>query len=304
MRIALLLTCHNRLDQTLACLDRIFRQELPKNVSTEVFLVDDGSTDGTGDAVRQHFPQVHILEGTGNLFWTGGMRMAYEAAESVDPDFYLWLNDDVELYGDALGRLLSTCDDLLAAGEKMPIVIGTTRDPATLAPTYGGVLHCSRWHPMKFRLVMSDHCPVRCDTFNGNCVLVSRLAAECVGNLDSVFTHGMGDFDYGLRAWGLGCPCWVAPGFVGTCARGGSKRIWEDSSSSLRLRWRALCDIRGLPPKEYRAYLRRHGGRLWLFYWLLPYLKTLVLPLLPEKSGDRAGSGLEHEPRGRDEHEL
>ena len=44
--IATLITCHNRKDKTLACLDALFSNHLPDRVLLDVFLVDDGSTDG------------------------------------------------------------------------------------------------------------------------------------------------------------------------------------------------------------------------------------------------------------------
>ena len=42
-----------------------------------VYLVDDGSRDGTSRSVAVRFPQISILEGDGSLFWNGGMRKAF-----------------------------------------------------------------------------------------------------------------------------------------------------------------------------------------------------------------------------------
>lgn len=283
MEIAVLLTCHNRREKTLGCLASLFRQGAPKGNILQVYLVDDGSTDGTAAAVRSKYPSVNLIPGDGTLYWNGGMRRAFIAAKKNDPDFFLWLNDDVTLYKDTLIRLLSTCNELFAAGQEAPIVVGTMQDPEILEPSYGGVRHYSRWHPMKYRLVPPTEHPQPCDTFNGNCVLVSRNAAKRVGNLDPAFTHNMGDFDYGLRAGRLGCSCWVAPEFVGLCRRGGTEGTWHDPRSPLIRRWQSLRDVQGFPPKEFRVYLRRHAGRLWFFYWLCPYLRTLILPLLPRR---------------------
>ena len=52
-KIATLLTCHNRKEKTLKCLNSITAQHIPKQVGKiDVFLVDDGSTDGTSEAVK------------------------------------------------------------------------------------------------------------------------------------------------------------------------------------------------------------------------------------------------------------
>jgi GT2 family glycosyltransferase len=74
--------------------------------------VDDGSTDDTATAVSQRFPQVKILQGTGSLFWNGGMRIAFAQALQHDYDYYLWLNDDTVLYPNALETLLTTAQTL------------------------------------------------------------------------------------------------------------------------------------------------------------------------------------------------
>src|SRR4051812_46438313 len=98
--IAVLITCFNRRETTLACLRSLGRQALPAGYVLRVFLTDDGSSDGTGDAVRREFPDVTVLQGDGKLYWVGGTMMAWNAAQPAD--FYLWLNDDVRLRAGAL----------------------------------------------------------------------------------------------------------------------------------------------------------------------------------------------------------
>jgi GT2 family glycosyltransferase len=99
MKIAILMTCFNRRDVTLLCLQKLFEQIDIEKV--EIYLVDDASSDGTQKAVRQNFPTVHLLGGNGRLFWNGGMRIAFAAAMERGFDAYLWLNDDSLLYPDA-----------------------------------------------------------------------------------------------------------------------------------------------------------------------------------------------------------
>ena len=62
-RIAVLLTVYNRRDKTLYCLDRLYHQENMDNYKVDVFLTDDGSTDGTSEAVCTKYPKVHIIKG-------------------------------------------------------------------------------------------------------------------------------------------------------------------------------------------------------------------------------------------------
>ena len=115
-QIAALLTCHNRRDQTSACL-RSLRKQIGLAASAfklNVFLVDDGCTDGTVDEALEIWPDATIIAGDGNLYWCGGMRKAWEAAAETDPDFYLLLNDDIFLFQSAITSLLDVSGGPLA----------------------------------------------------------------------------------------------------------------------------------------------------------------------------------------------
>ena len=63
-KVAVLLTCYNRKEKTLACLSSFYACEMPSNYQFEIFLVDDGSTDGTSLEVANQFPQVIIVAGS------------------------------------------------------------------------------------------------------------------------------------------------------------------------------------------------------------------------------------------------
>ena len=73
----------------------------------ETIVVDDGSMDGTADMVAENFPDVHLLRGDGNLWWTGainvGIRHALTRADAEDA--ILVINDDLEVDADYLHTL-------------------------------------------------------------------------------------------------------------------------------------------------------------------------------------------------------
>jgi len=54
--IAVLITCHNRVRKTLRCLNALFEAE-KGNCTINVYLVDDGSTDGTALSIKENYPQ-------------------------------------------------------------------------------------------------------------------------------------------------------------------------------------------------------------------------------------------------------
>jgi GT2 family glycosyltransferase len=273
MDIAILMTCHNRRDKTLACLDSLAKQRLMPTITLKVILMDDGSYDGTSAAVKKQFPEVDIFEGNGTLYWNGGMGTAFSIARVRGFDAYLLLNDDTILVDDAVSRLIEVYQaaDKPAAGRV--IVVGSTKCPNGNDITYGGLQKGPRWKPLRFTRVRPQEAhPVACDTFNCNCVLIPQGVVEVVGNLDEAFTHGMGDIDYGLRAARLGCELLVAPGFVGECELNRGKGLWTNPSLSLLERWSRFIGPKGLPPMEWLIFTRRHSGLFWPLYWLNPYL--------------------------------
>jgi GT2 family glycosyltransferase len=277
--IAVLLTCHNRKEKTLACLRRVYEQELPPGVALSVFLVDDGSTDGTADAIRERFPSVRLIPGNGSLFWNGGMRTAFAKAMREGFDYYLWVNDDTVLNRNAIDVLMRTASSV--PDPKHAIVVGSVCDPDTGVHTYGGVKRYSRLRPLRFSPVIPALAPQPCDTVNGNCVLVPAGVVKRIGNLSAEFRHGMGDFDYGLRALKAGCSVWVAPGYLGTCKQNARTGTWKDTSLSLRERWRKLVGFKGLPPREWLVFCLRHAGFMWPVNWMLPYARVVVSSIFP-----------------------
>ncbi|MCL1469338.1 glycosyltransferase family 2 protein [Argonema antarcticum] len=271
-KLAILIACHNRREKTLACLQGIYEQ----NVISDVYLVDDGSTDGTSDAVRNTYPAVKLLEADGNLFWGGGMRLAFAEASKIGYNYYVWLNDDIELSANALSHLLETHRYLKETGKPDSIVVGSLRDRTTGKITYGGRVRLKKWRPLKFELLEPGEKPLECDTMNGNCVLIPRAVAENVGSVDPVLTHRRGDFDYGLRAGKLGCSIWVASGYVGTCSRNPIIGTWMDANLPLSDRLKKLNNPKELSSKEWTLYAKRYGGPVWFLYWLSPYLNLFI----------------------------
>jgi GT2 family glycosyltransferase len=273
--VCALLTCFNRRDKTLECLRALAGSSGLQQVALSAVLVDDGSTDGTAEAVRAEFAWVEVVRTSEPLFWCRGMHLAFETALRSGFDHYLWLNDDTVLMPDAVARLLTCASRLRTRTDAPVIVVGSTVDPVSGGCTYGGERWVSRWGSFRCERIAPADVPQRCDTLTGNIVLVPALAAQRVGNLDPSFEHAMGDTDYGLRAASVGVEIWVDSGVHGGCAHNALTDTYRDEALPLATRWKRILNRKGLPWKSWLVFTRRHMGFLWPLVFVWPYAKLL-----------------------------
>jgi GT2 family glycosyltransferase len=248
--IAVLITCHNRKVKTLTCLTALMDCIVPENNLLEVFLVDDGSSDGTSHAIKTNFPQVNIIQGNGNLYWNKGMRLAWEtAAKTKEYDFYLWLNDDVIVKKEGLKILI---EDSKKA--KNNIICGSMQSMQTKVISYGG-------RNKKGKLLLPDSSNKECYYINGNMVLIPKTIYETIGMLDPIFPHAIGDFDYGLRAIKKGFKSLVSSDYTGYCETNSTLPKWCLPSVSLNQRIKSLYSPLGNShPYYFFIYENRHFG--------------------------------------------
>lgn len=203
------------------------------------------------------------------------MHLAFAKALSIGFDAYLWLNDDTTLYPDAISRLLATSLALAPQAGKPCVIVGSTEDDAGKL-SYGGSVAVSRIRRFQYRKVWDAENPVECEAMNGNCVLIPGEVAAVVGNIDPAYEHAMGDIDYALRARRAGMRVFVAPGFIGKCANNPVGNTHRDAKLSFFMRWRLMVGPKGLPPASWYRFTRRHGGSLWPFYFVWPYIKQVA----------------------------
>jgi GT2 family glycosyltransferase len=279
--IAVLLTCHDRAEKTLLSLHHLFAQRAYSGRLT-VYLVDDGSSDGTADLVRAEFPTVKIIAGTGDLYWGGGMALAFTTALRERHAFYLWLNDDTYLFEDALATLLGTYRSLREGIGTECIVVGAMREPDKEGLTSSGLIR-SVMRPLRFERMPPRDRPQRCMTFQGNCVLIPRTIAEDVGPVDETFRHYIGDIDYGLRVARAGYQNWLAPGVLGTCRSDPRPPSVGRGPKALAKAIAQLREPKGVSVagatlysfREWSRFAARHGGPFWIVHFLFPYRRLL-----------------------------
>lgn len=278
MKIAILITCFNRKNKTLACLKSLYAQVAENQI--EVFIVDGGSNDGTIEAVNRDYPSVRIKRIDG-LFWAGGMRAAWKMADEAGTfDFYLLLNDDTTLKASCLAELLKTEAYCIEKYKKPGICVGATCNEVGNY-TYGGI-KLDRLNHTKGRVVAPTGNPQPIDLANANIMLVPTEIYKAIGGFCEVYTHGCADYDYSLRVRHSGFPVLLSPGFLGVC-EDDHGRNWMPQRASLRKRINYLYSPKGLQYHDYLYYIKTFfpseyysaKAKLWL-KTLFPFIWSVL----------------------------
>lgn len=233
-------------------------------------MVDDGSIDGTSKAIQEHFPNVNIIPGDGNLYWNRGMHLAWNiASKSANYEYFLWLNDDTMIHSYCITTLLESSN----LQNNRIIVVGTTN---SLIDTYGTVTYGGR--DLNNRLIIPNGNIQECQRFNGNIVLIPKYVFNIVGYNDEYFHHGLGDFDYGLRALKLGIKSFIAPHILGTCERHDTLPTWCNPERNILNRFKHFSTPTGAQLMGVYTFEKRHYGIRIALYNYINILFRVLFP--------------------------
>jgi GT2 family glycosyltransferase len=147
-KVWVIIPVHNRKALTRDCLQSLAKQSYSHH---SVIVIDDGSTDDTEEMMKREFPDICLLKGDGNLFWTRSVNQGVEEAlkRAEQKDYILTLNNDVIFESDYLEKLV------LAARKSPKSLVGSVvideRDNSSVID--GGIrIH---WFTAKFEKLMS-----------------------------------------------------------------------------------------------------------------------------------------------------
>ena len=101
--------------------DRCLGSLRSSSLALDAFVLDNGSTDGTPDYIRTHFPEVHLVESAENLGFARGNNAGLCYALEQGYDFVYLLNQDAWILPDTLGKLVRAAEETPLAGIVSPV---------------------------------------------------------------------------------------------------------------------------------------------------------------------------------------
>ncbi len=292
MDLSVLIVSWNTRRLLLDCLESLFREMAgTAGYAIEVLVVENGSQDGTAEAVGSQYPQVRLLANRENRGFGAANNQALADCRG---ELILFLNPDTVLLPGSLAALIEFMGATLeagAAGARLLNADGSLQQSCYPRPTLGRefwrLFHLDRLRPLGAYAMQRwpvDR-PRAVDNVMGACLLVRRAVLDQVGAFDERFFLYSEEIDLCLRirraGWGI---YWVPAAQV----------LHHGGASSQQVPGGAFLHL-------YQGkvrYFRKHHGRLsaWIYKLILAAASLARLAISP-------AAMLERSPR-RDRHRL
>ncbi len=261
--VSVIIVSYNTCEMTLACIDSVFRET--QNHPFETIAVDNASSDGSGEAIRERFPEVHLIASTKNLGFAAANNLAAREARGK---YLLLLNPDTVVLNGAIDRIVdfaeehpetgifggrtifgdgslnaTSCWRIPSAWGLMCRALGLSglakSSPLLNYDSYGG------WARNTVRPV---------DIVSGCFLLIRRDLWHALDGFDESFYMYGEDWDLCLRARQLGTTCLLCPAAEIIHYGGASETVRADKIVRL-FRTQALLFHKHWGPLRARAFV-------------------------------------------------
>jgi GT2 family glycosyltransferase len=295
--LAIVIVNWNVKDLLRNCLTSALADITAGNLSAEIWVVDNASTDGSVDMLRRDFPNIHLIASEINLGFAGGNNAALRAigfdhtiAPSPNlPEAVLLLNPDTEVHPGALQILLNFLRNNLQAGIAGARLLygdgsfqhsafgfpGLWQPAIELLPLPGRLVE-SRLNGRYHRSFYAGNRPFPIDHPLGAAMGVRRETIEQVGLLDENYHMYVEEIDWSKRIIAAGWQAYCVPQAVVTHLGG---------QSTAQIKTEMFI---ALWASRYRFYQKHYGP---LKVWLARQIITLGMRRRAKQDKAAAGHG-------------
>lgn len=199
-KIIIIILTMNQRERTLSCLSSLYAMQ---SSSYDVLLWDNGSTDGTQDAVKSRFPQVTVHHSDTNLGVASGRNAAAQLAiQRFDPTHLLFLDNDMLFEPGFVGALLApfTSDEMVGQTQAKLLFMD---DKKRLNDAGGARINFTLWQvsPVGYgEIDYGQYDTMKPCTACGGAMMVRSDIFQEFGGFDPIFDpFGPEDLDFSLR---------------------------------------------------------------------------------------------------------
>ncbi len=215
--VSIIIPVYGELHYTKACLEQL-QATLPDDLTYEVIVVDDASTDKTPDylaTLSEQWAQLNVLTNEGNLGFIGSCNRAATAAQY---DYLVFLNNDTSPHVGWLAALMQTFeayDNVGAVGGKLIYPDGTLQEAGCVVFDNGNAWNIGRGdshinHPLYQHVRPVDYC-------SGALLATPRAFFQQLGGFDTLYKPAYyEDTDYCFKVRQAGYSVYYQPDSVVT----------------------------------------------------------------------------------------
>lgn len=212
MHLSIIIVNYNTASLTQACLESLLSQELPP--STEIIVVDNGSTDQSVPFLRSDFPEVKVIESSDNRGLAAGVNIGLAQAKGT---YILLLNPDIIALPGSVTAIMNFLRDnpnVGIAGGQLISPSGKVQSSCFRFYRLTTIMYRRTWlgrskagqaETARFLMKDFDHRHTQdVDWIMGSCLALRASAVKAVGGMDEQFFFYFEDVDWCRRFWQAG----------------------------------------------------------------------------------------------------
>lgn len=207
--VAIIIVNWNTYSYSRSCLEQLFKLSYEWY---EVFLVDNGSDDGSGEMLRREFPNVNHVQNHQNLGFTGGNNAGISLALSSGFDYIFLLNNDTYFDKDFLNPLVKFLDHNPEVGAVQPLIY-EKNEPKKVWHA-GGTFGTFTGSTASIKEEVNLTTPYESEWLTGCAFMIRRSVIIDIGSLNLTFFAYFEDVDWSFRIKSYGKRLFIVPGSI------------------------------------------------------------------------------------------